>query len=373
MNPKRSDSTDGHRTRRGFLKGLAVVGAGAATAGLAAACGPSSSSTVSPTAAASAAATSAAATRSAAPTAPTPARARFISWSTARVEQANIFIGQELGYYKDAALSFEYIAGQGSGDALKQLIAGNGDIAFSGPEGLFLAADEGADVVGVYNTYPRNIFVIISKKTAGILKPADLRGKKVGVFSLASGGRYNLITVLQANGMKESDVTLIASGAAPAPFLQGQIDAWVALTTTQASLEAQGQQVNVINCGDYADVPTDLFAMNRKDFDDPAKKDAAIRFLRAIRKGTELMIKDPAQAASISVKYALDVKEPAAAQPIIKEFARASQSPATDRNGLGYFDVDAIQKTADLYWKSGLIKKQLDVKKYFTNELIGKL
>jgi NitT/TauT family transport system substrate-binding protein len=340
--------------RRRFLKGAFLLGAGAASLAVVG-CGGDDDEGVTTTGT------------------PTPARVRLISWSTPRTEQANIFAAQELGYFREQSIEYEYVPGMGSGDSLKQLLAGNGEISFAGPEGIFLAVDEGADVIAVYNTYPQNIFVLVAKRETGITKVSDFKGKKIGVLSLASGGRYNTNTVLEANGLKESDVTLVATGPAPTAFLQNQVDVWMTLTTTTRTLEAQGLQLNKFPVADYANLPTDVFAMLRRDYEDRAKRDVIKRFLRAIRKGTDLMINQPQQAAQIGAKYGLDITDPNAALPVIQEFARASQSEGTKKNGLGWFDIDVIQQGADLYFKQGLIKKQFDAKKYFTNDLVKEL
>ena len=300
----------------------------------------------------------------------TPATVKMISWSTPRTEQANIFAAQDLGYFAEEKITFEYIPGQGSGDSLRQLLAGNGDIAFAGPEGVFLAAEQGAEIMAVYNTYPQNIFVLVTKKASGIDTVAKLKGKKIGVLSLASGGRYNTNTMLATADLKESDVTLIATGPSPAAFLAGQVDAFMTLSTSVGPLEAQGQQLNKFPVADVANLPTDVFVITKAAYDDKAKRAVIERFLRAIDKGTQYMIDNVDGAVAIGVKNGLDVKDPVAAKPIIVAFGAASQSAGTKDHGLGWFDMKELQAGADLYLESGLITKKQDVKKYFTNSLV---
>jgi ABC-type nitrate/sulfonate/bicarbonate transport system substrate-binding protein len=94
--------------------------------------------------------------------------------------------------------------------------------------------------------------------------------------------------------------------------------------------------------------------MLRRDYDDKAKREVIKRFLRAIRKGTDLMINQPQQAAQIGAKNGLDITDPNAALPVIQEFARASQSEGTKKNGLGWFDIDVIQQGAGPLLQAGL-------------------
>ncbi len=76
------------------------------------------------------------------------------------------------------------------------MIAGNADIAFCGPEAIYLAADKGSELKAVYDIYPVNVFNVFALKSKQIITPQDLKGKKVGVISMASGTRYNLATIL---------------------------------------------------------------------------------------------------------------------------------------------------------------------------------
>src|SRR5205823_3336053 len=155
------------------------------------------------------------------------------------------------------------------------------------------------DVVGVYNIYPQSLFVLASWPEAAIRKPADLKGKTVGVLSLASGSRYNVLSILALNGLKESDVTLVATGPAPGPFLEHKVDAWMSLTTTLALLESQtGRSFDKLLARDYLNLPTDVLATTRDILN--KQPDLLIRFLRALRQSTQFMIDHPAEAAAIA-------------------------------------------------------------------------
>jgi NitT/TauT family transport system substrate-binding protein len=283
-----------------------------------------------------------------------------------------LFVAQDLGYFRDQGIEFEYRVGQGSGDALKQVLTGNGEVGFVGPEALYFMADQGGDAVAIYNIYPQSIFVIASWPEAGIRGPADLRGKTIGVLSQASGSRYNVLTLLALAGLKEADVTLVATGPNPGPFLERKVDAWSSLGTTAAELQRQtGQPFDILYTRDYLNLPTDVLATTRETFTE--KQDLLVRFLRAVRQGTEYMIARPAEAAEISVRHALDIKEPAKAEVVIRAFGEISQSEGTRAHGLGTFDFPVLREGARLYQEAGLVKARADVERYFSNELIGRL
>jgi NitT/TauT family transport system substrate-binding protein len=214
------------------------------------------------------------------------------------------------------------------------------------------------------------VFVIAAREDKHIRAPADLKGKTIGVLSMASGGRYNVLTVLAANELRESDVTLVASGPAPGPFLQGHIDAWSTISTTLDLLIRQQnlQGVTQIAVKDHANTPTETLIVTGDTYAN--KRDVLVRFLRAIRKGQEFTMQNVDQAVEIAVKHGLDVTDIAPATLVVKAFNEASQSPATRQNGLGWFELDVLQKAADLYTGSGLLNKNIDVSQYFTNDLL---
>jgi NitT/TauT family transport system substrate-binding protein len=308
-----------------------------------------------------------------APAAPrAPERLRFVSWSQPRAEQANLFVAQDLGYYRDQGIEFEYVPGNGSGDALKQMLAGNADVGFVGPEAIYFTVDQGGDAVGIYNIYPQSIFTIVSWPETGIRTPADLRGKTIGVLSQASGSRYVVLTLLALAGLKETDVTLVATGPNPAPFLERKVDAWSSLVTTAADLQEQtGQTFNQLLARDYLNLPTDVLATTRESY--TRRGDLLIRFLRAVRQGTEHMIAHPAEAAAISVQHALDIKDAAKAEKVIRAFGEASKPDGGDAQTLGTFNLTVLREGARLYQEAGLVKTRVEIERYFTNDLVARV
>ncbi len=298
---------------------------------------------------------------------------RFVSWSSPRVEQANFFVAQDKGYFKKEGVKFEYRPGRGSGDAMKQVLAGNGDVAFVGPEGVFLAAHQGGKVTAFYNTYPQNIFELVYHGNLGIRSVADLRGKKIGVFSLGSGGRYNLTTLLHLNGIKEAEVVMVPTFANPGPFLQRKIDAWVSITPSTWAMKQKGLLKNAGSyyVKDFLNLPTDVFATTDKVL--KGRQAALVSFLKAFRRGTKFMIQNPKEAAAISKKYVVKMRNPNAAEDIVRMFGKVSQSPLTRKKGFGWFDMELLDKAERLFRESGITKNKINVKAHFTNDLVKKL
>ena len=295
---------------------------------------------------------------------------RMSVWGPPLAEEGNVFVSQEKGYFKDEGIELEWVTSKGSGDALKNLIAGNADIGFVGPEAVVLAADKGADIKIIYDLYPQNFFNVFALKEKRILVPADLRGKKVGVISMAAGVRYNLTTMLFVNGMSERDIEPIAVGLNSSPAIMAdKIDAMASTDVILYGMQRKGLGcADVMWANDYLNISGDVLALRNEDIEN--RKDLFVRFLRAFRKGVEFMIANPDETAAITANYALDGKDPVMVSASIKLRIVSSLSAGTRQNGLGWIDPAPYQKSAEIYKRAGFINQDLDMRNFITLDLV---
>src|SRR5436189_6069128 len=121
-------------------------------------------------------------------------------WSKPITEVTPLLVDEDKGFYKAQGLALEYVPGAGSADALRNILSGQADVAFCDPLTFFAALDKGEKLRAVYDIYPRNVFNVVALKGSGIARPADLKGRKVGVYSLASGTRQGLQLLLHSAG-----------------------------------------------------------------------------------------------------------------------------------------------------------------------------
>ncbi len=184
--------------------------------------------------------------------------------------------------------------GAGGGDAIRNILSGQADVAFTDPGSLFSALDKGEKLRAIYDIYPQNVFNVVSLKSANINKPADLKGKKIGVYSLSSGTRQNLLVLLHQAGLTEADVTIVVTGVLNfAPLLQGQVDATAATDTGLLVGKRKGLgDVNVMEVGKYLNVSSDMYVVREEVYQQ--KKAVLKRFLKAYRDSAAWMIAKPA-------------------------------------------------------------------------------
>ncbi|KAG1248607.1 hypothetical protein G6F65_019526 [Rhizopus arrhizus] len=184
-------------------------------------------------------------------------------WSKPISEITNLLAEPDKGFFKAQGVELVYLPGAGGGDAIRNILSGQADVAFTDPGSFFMALDKGEKLRAIYDIYPQNVFNVVSLKSANITRPADLKGKRIGVYSLASGTRQNLLVMLHQAGLTAADVEIVVPGVLNfAPRLQGQVDATAATDTGLLVGRRRGLgEVNVMEVRDTLNVSSDLFVV----------------------------------------------------------------------------------------------------------------
>ena len=293
-------------------------------------------------------------------------------WSKPISEITNLLSEPDKGFFKAQGIDLGYVPGTGGGSAITNMLSGAADIAFTDPASFYQALDKGEKLIAIYNIYPQNVFNIVSPKSRNITKPLDLKGKKIGVYSLSSGTRQNLQVLLHQVGLSEKDVIIQVTGLLNfAPVMQGQVDATAATDTGLYVGKLKGlNDVNVIEVKNYLNVPSDMFVVTEKMYNE--KKDLLRRFLSAYKDCTQWMIDNPKEAAKIAKKRSINGRNEAVNLEIIKIRNISSVSKTTRMRGLGHFDLDLLQKGAETFKELGLINKNIDITNVVKSDLIPK-
>lgn len=292
-------------------------------------------------------------------------------WSKPITEITHLLVEEEKGFFRSEGLALNYLPGAGGGDALRNLLSGQADIAFTDPGSFFAALDKGEKLRAVYDIYPQNVFNVVSLPASNIRKPGDLKGKRVGVYSLSSGTLQNLQILLQQAGLKKDDVTVVVTGLLNfAPLIQGQVDATAATDTGLALARRRGVgDPQVIEVGDYLNYSSDILVVRESTYQQ--NKDVLRRFLAGYRRSAQWMIDQPAEAAQLAVKRAIDGQDPALNREIIDIRNRSAVSTLTKERGLGTLDEKSLQAAADAYRKLGLIERDIRIRDVIGTDLLS--
>ncbi|MFJ1302716.1 ABC transporter substrate-binding protein [Pseudomonadota bacterium AL_CKDN230030165-1A_HGKHYDSX7] len=291
-------------------------------------------------------------------------RVTLAGWSKPIAEITNLLVEPDKGFFKAQGVELVYLPGAGGGDAIRNILSGQADVAFTDPGSLFAALDKGEKLRAIYDIYPQNVFNVVSLKSANIKRPADLKGKRIGVYSLASGTRQNLLVMLHQAGLTEADVEIVVTGVLNfAPLLQGQVDATAATDTGLAVGRRRGLgEVDVMEVRDVINVSSDLFVVRESVH---RERQALLRaFLKAYRDSAAWMIANPEEAATLAGKRAIDGTDRAINLEVIR-LRNASSLASPGAGGvarpLGTFDIESLQRAADAYRALGLIQRPIDV------------
>lgn len=297
-------------------------------------------------------------------------RVTVAGWSQPISEITNLLAEPDKGFFKAQGIDLGYVPGTGGGSAITNMLTGQADIAFTDPASFFLALDKGAPLVAIYNVYPQNVFNVVALKSAGIKNASDLKGKRIGVYSLSSGTRQNLQVLLHQVGLSEDDVTIEVTGILNfAPLIQGQVDATAATDTGLHVGRLKGlPEVDVIHVRDHLNLPSDIFVVTRETYD--TRKDMLRAFLTAYRDSAQWMINNPAEAAKLAVTRAINGRDEAVNRAIIDLRNASSVSPTTDAKGLGHFDIDVLEEGAKTFRALGLIERDIDIGAVVKSDLI---
>lgn len=301
-----------------------------------------------------------------------PDKVAVAGWSQPISEITNLLVEEDKGFFKAQGIDLSYVPGAGGGSAIRNMLTGQATVAFTDPGSFFAALDQGEKLRAIYDIYPQNVFNVVSLKGRNITKPADLKGKKIGVYSLSSGTRQNLLVLLHQAGLTEADVTIVVTGLLNfAPLIQGQVDATAATDTGLLVARQKGVgDVNVIEVRDYLNISSDMFVVTEETYQN--KKDVLKRFLTAYRDSAAWMINNPDEAAALAVKRTINGKDLAINREVIQLRNLSSVSATTRASGLGTFDMLTLQKAAETYKQLGMIQKDIQVSDVVRSDLLPK-
>lgn len=299
---------------------------------------------------------------------------RIVPWGPRFVDFIDLYVGEENGYFAAAGIRIEQLAAEGAGDAVRNVIAGNADIAMADPFSGYFAIQKGADLKGLYCPYTKNWMTLVVNTAKGIRTPADLKGKTIAITSQASTSRYNAMFLLAANGLSEDDVTMAAVGRDFASvLLGGTVDAastWGSINWGMFRHTKDPADIGY-EIWEYDQVPgpNAVYFSDRQWLAD--NKDMVRRFIAALDQAKRWVAKHPAEAAEIGSRYAIGADDLTRNRAVIDlRIEMQSTGPGVAENGMGWCDIDTMSRIAKQAVELGILDKQIDVASVITNEFL---
>ncbi|MBC2607891.1 ABC transporter substrate-binding protein [Pelagicoccus albus] len=230
-------------------------------------------------------------------------------------ETAPWYIGQELGYFREAGLEIELVEGGPGRNPFTLLLGGQLDIAVSAYFSLVptvRTSPTGGDVVvinAVLKNTPAGVLAIDhsipqDQRSDWKLKPEDMRNKVLGV---QAGSDRHAAIYLQASGIPEESVEVIRVGNSPEALMSGRVDFMLAWIVNQPRiLEANGFKnwAFFLVSDYYYTSPSDVSVVLREMLE--SRPDVVYRYNWALLKSVRYLLEHSDDAAEITARYIPD-------------------------------------------------------------------
>jgi NitT/TauT family transport system substrate-binding protein len=305
-----------------------------------------------------------------------------VGWCAKTVSSAAapFAIAQKLGWFEKAGIKVELVPLPGSTDCMKLVATKEVQISLPSVEPLAIIRPQGVKAKFFYTAYQGNIYGIAVPADSPVKSMADLKGKRIGVTSMASAGVIVARALAKQAGLDpDKDISIVVAGesAQTAALLRSkQVDALSQFDTQYALTSNAGAKLRMLDQPEIRKFPSNGFVAledylknNRKEavalaqgyamgtVFAMANPEAAIRILWEVFPQTKATGKDEATALRDDL-LTLDAR--------IKNW----RYEPVDGKRWG----DNVEKNYQLYvdWlqAQGVLKTKVEVKDLITNELL---
>ncbi|MGC4191336.1 MAG: ABC transporter substrate-binding protein [Thermomicrobiales bacterium] len=226
-------------------------------------------------------------------------------------QHAGIYVAQAKGYFTEAGLDVNVYTPADPTTVLQTVGAGRDTFGISYQTDVLFARGEKVPVVSVAALVQHPLNSLMFKQSANITRPADLKGKSVGIAGLPSDDAF-LGTMLKTDGLTLDDIEVVNVGYDLLPaLLAGRVDAVMGAYWTHESIvaEQQGTPVGYLRVEQWG-VP-DYYELVLVTGEDYAREhtETVSALLGAIQRGYEDAIVDPESAIATLKAASEDVDE----------------------------------------------------------------
>ncbi|SHG71474.1 ABC-type nitrate/sulfonate/bicarbonate transport system, substrate-binding protein [Thermosyntropha lipolytica DSM 11003] len=278
-----------------------------------------------------------------------------------------LYVAKEKGFYEEEGLEVK-IVNPGEGGTAQLIAAGKGDFGISYQEEVTYARAEDIPVVAIAAVIQHNTSGFASPADRNIKNPKDFEGKTYGGWGSPMENAM-LKALMDKYGADFSKVNIINIGTADFfTSLEKDIDfAWIYYGWTGIEAELKNIPLNFIKLRDEHEA-LDFYTPVIITSEEKIKNNPELvkKFMRATARGYQFSIENPEQAAAILLKAAPELNS----QLVKKSQQYLAAEYQADAPRWGEMKKEVWQKFADFMYQNGLIKKNIDPAKAFTNEFL---
>ncbi|KML43377.1 ABC transporter substrate-binding protein [Cytobacillus firmus] len=289
-----------------------------------------------------------------------------LDW-TPNTNHTGLYAAKEKGYFKEEGLDVEIIMpGEAGADQLTA--SGKADFGVSYQESITEARVQGVPLVSIAAVIQHNTSGFASPAEKNIKSPKDFEGKTYGGWG-APVEKSVIDSLMKKENADADKVSIVNMGDADFfTAVKRDIDfAWIYYGWTGVEAELRGEKINMVYLTDYSeklDYYTPVLATSEKMIEDDPETVKA--FVNAAAKGYEFAIDQPEEAADILLKNAPDLDS----ELVKKSQEWLSPRYQDDAARWGEQKLEVWENYADWMHENGLLDKELDAGKAFTNDFL---
>lgn len=290
----------------------------------------------------------------------------------------HIFVAKKLGFWEKRGLDVTVDRGFGSGEVCKTLGLGQYDFGELDLAVMINCAAKGLDLVAIGNVSPRSPVGIFWQPKAGIRKPKDLEGKKVG-FTAGSGDFQLWPAFIKATGIDDTKVQKVFMNAEALikAFVEGQVDAVGNFYASLApNLWAQGFDIKFMLYEEFGvKMYSVVFATRGKVVKE--QPDLCARFMEGAMEGLAFAYSHPERAIEIHLDMVREYKGSPTNRDVVK-YGQAIMTamgivPEIEKHGLGWMDPEMVRRTRETVITYMGATGAPPLGQLFTNAFVGKV
>lgn len=305
-----------------------------------------------------------------------------VAWCAKTVSSAAapFAIATKMGWFAKDGIKVELVPMPGSTDCVKAVATKDVQYGLPSIEPLAIIRPQGVKVKNYYTAYQANIYGIAVPDDSPIKTFADLKGKTIGVTSMASAGVIVARALAANNGFNpDKDIKIVVAGEAAqtAALLRSkQVDALSQFDTQYALTENAGAKLRLLDAKDIANFPSNgLIALEERLANNRAE---AVALAQGYAKGTAFAIANPEVAIRILWEVYPQTKatgksEADAMRDDVKTLEARARSWRLESVGAKKWGDNLVGNyTAyiDFLVKNGVLKEKAATMDLITNDLI---
>ena len=261
---------------------------------------------------------------------------------------AQFYLADSAGYYREAGLAVTF-ENKIDPELITSVAQGTMDLGMGDGTSVIPAGSQGIPIRYAATVYARFPSVVIAKADSGITKPADLRGKKIGIPGRFGSSWIMLQALLRSAGMSPSDVDvqLFPDFSQAAALARGAVDAATGFANNEpVQLLKQGIATTQLRVDEITPLPGPGICVGTKTLD--SKRPAVKAFVAATLRAMREIVADPSKGLDATIARVPTLGEDRALQlSILQATIETWQSPLTQSKGLGAVDKAAWQASIE--------------------------